>query len=169
MCQSRSATKILVFKMTSTPILLTPHEQLYDTDFIEWVDCAVELLKQEKFEELDLENLIEEVETLGRSQKHALKSNLRVLLMHLLKWQYQPSQRSGSWDGSIREHRKRVLDALEDSPSLKNYYISVLEDCHQTARKIATSETGLPLTTFPVECPYSASDIIQEDFLPGES
>lgn len=85
-----SNRKNLVIVMTSTQILTTTHQQLYETDFVEWVDQAAELLKQGRFDELDLENLIDEVETLGRSEKRALESNLRVVILHLLKWEHQP-------------------------------------------------------------------------------
>ncbi|MGB7413645.1 MAG: DUF29 domain-containing protein [Thermosynechococcaceae cyanobacterium] len=152
--------------MTSTQVPPSTHQQLYDTDFVEWISQAAELLQQGKFSELDIKNLIEEIEDLGRSQKQALKSNLRVLLMHLLKWQYQPSQRSGSWRGSIVEHRKRIHDALKDSPSLKNYYSSVLQESYTTAREIAAYETGLPLDNFPAECFYTAERVLDRDFLP---
>lgn len=152
--------------MTSTQAPATAHQQLYETDFVEWIAQAAELLKQGKFSELDIANLIEEVEDLGRSQKQALKSNLRVLLMHLLKWQYQPRKRSGSWRGSIVEHRKRIQDALEDSPSLKNYYSSVLADSYTTAREIAAHETGCSLETFPTECSYTAEKVLDSEFLP---
>lgn len=152
--------------MTSTQVPTTPHQQLYDADFVEWISQAAELLRQGQFSALDIGNLIEEIEDLGRRQKQALKSNLRVLLMHLLKWQYQPSQRSGSWRGSIIEHRKRIQDALDDSPSLRNYYSSVLQDSYTTAREIAAYETGLSLDTFPTECCYSGEKVLDRDFLP---
>ncbi|MGF1600998.1 MAG: DUF29 domain-containing protein [Thermosynechococcaceae cyanobacterium] len=156
--------------MTSTQAPTTTHQQLYDTDFIEWIAQTAELLKRGEFSELDITNLIEEVEDWGRSQKQALKSNLRVLLMHLLKWQYQHRKRSGSWRGSWRgsivEHRQRIQDALEDSPSLKNYYSSVLADSYATAREIAVHETGFSLDTFPAECSYTAEKVLDSEFLP---
>lgn len=142
------------------------HQQLYETDFIEWIDQAVALLKQSNFSELDLENLIEEVESLGRSEKNALRSNLRVLLMHLLKWQYQPSKRSGSWRGSIREHRIRIQEAHSDSPSLKNFYTESVAASYQKARQLAADETGLDISIFPQECPYPPEQILESEFLP---
>lgn len=145
----------------------TSHQLLYEADFVEWIDKASELLKQGKFSELDIENLIEEVESLGRSEKNALRSNLRVLLMHLLKWQYQTSKRSGSWRGSIIEHRIRIQDILEDSPSLKNFYPQIFDKTYQQARRKAAEETGLSLETFPMECSYTEEQVIDNDFLPG--
>ena len=154
--------------MTSTQIPAVPHQLLYDTDFVQWINQTAELLKQGRFDELDIENLIEEVESLGRSEKSAVRSNLRVLLMHLLQWQYQPSQRSGSWKGSIREHRKRIQYALKDSPSLKNHYTAVFEESYITARLLASDETELPLEIFPVECPYTPEQVLDEEFWPQE-
>lgn len=152
--------------MTSTQILTTPHEQLYETDFIQWVDQASELLKQGRFDELDIDNLIEEVESLGRSDKNALRSNLRVLLMHLLKWQYQSSKRSNSWRGTIIEHRLRLQDTFEDSPSLKNFYTQIFDKTYQQARKKAAGETGLDIDTFPTTCPYTTDQTLDDQFWP---
>ena len=154
--------------MTSTQTLTVSHQQLYDTDFVAWVDQAAELLKQGRFDELDLENLIDEVETLGRSDKKALRSNLRVLLLHLLKWQYQPSQRSNSWKGSIVEHRSRIQDTFRDSPSLKNFYLEVLDDVYEQARLGAAAETGLTLETFPTQCLFAAEQVTDHNFWPGD-
>ena len=152
--------------MTSTQTLTTSHQQLYETDFVEWVDRAAELLKQGRLSELDIENLIEEVESLGKRDRRAIQSNLVVLLMHLLKWEFQPEHRSNSWRGSIREHRRRISLILEDSPSLKNYLSQKYEDCYEEARLQAADETGLPLNTFPEECPYPTDQVMSTDFLP---
>ncbi len=156
----------MVIDMTSTQLPTTSHQPLYDTDFVEWTDQTAELLKQGKFSELDLKNLIEEVETLGRSEKNALKSNLRVLLMHLLKWQHQASKQTNSWRGTIVEHRLRIQDALEDSPSLKNHYTQVFDKAYEQARLKAAEETGLDISAFPAECPYTEEQVLDSEFLP---
>ena len=150
---------------TQIPTPTTSHQQLYDADFVQWIEQAIQLLRQGRFDELDLENLIEEVEDLGRSQKQALKSNLRVLLMHLLKWQYQPSMRTGNWKGSIRGHRQRIQDAFEDSPSLRNFCTQIFEKVYQQVRSQAADETGLPLKTFPIDCPYTVEQVLAPEFL----
>ncbi|KAI9133229.1 DUF29 domain-containing protein [Acaryochloris sp. CCMEE 5410] len=142
------------------------HQQLYETDFVEWINQAVVLLKQSKFSELDLENLIEEVESWGRSEKNVLRSNLRILLLHLLKWQYQPGKQSGSWRRSIREHRIRIQEAFTDSPSLKNYYIDSFGESYRKARQLAADETGLGISTFPTESPYTPEQVLESEFLP---
>lgn len=141
---------------------------MYDTDFAEWIEQATELLKQGKFSELDIENLIEEVGDLGRRDRRAICSNLKIVLLHLLKWQYQPEQRSGSWRGSIREHRQRIQRILQDSPSLKNYLKQEYLGCYAEARSLAADETEFPIETFPVEYPYTVEQVLDEAFLPDE-
>ncbi|MFM7363847.1 MAG: DUF29 domain-containing protein, partial [Cuspidothrix sp.] len=124
------------------------------------------LLKNKQFAELELENLIEEIESMGRSEKNALKSNLRVLIMHLLKYKFQPQNRSNSWLYTIYEHRQRLQDTFLDSPSLKGYYLEVLDNCYQHGRKEAAIETGLPLSIFPQDNPFSSEEILDADFFP---
>ncbi|PZD70281.1 hypothetical protein C1752_14786 [Acaryochloris thomasi RCC1774] len=152
--------------MTSTQVSSTPHQQLYNTDFVEWADQTAELLKQGKFSELDIENLIEEVEDLGNRHRDALESQLTRLLMHLLKWQYQPDKRSGSWSGSIREARKQIRRLLRNYPSLKNHLTAKFDICYQDAVEDAADETGLPLETFPADCPYTAEQTLDSESLP---
>jgi hypothetical protein len=139
---------------------------LYSTDYACWVEQTVELLRQGRLNEVDLDILIEEVEDLGKSQRQALKSNLRVLLMHLLKWHYQPERQSNSWRSTIREHRNRIQDILEDSPSLRNVLAESLEQCYGQARLQAADETNLENQVFPELCPYACAQILNEDFLP---
>ncbi|MEO0377459.1 MAG: DUF29 domain-containing protein [Cyanobacteria bacterium P01_A01_bin.17] len=148
--------------MLSTPAT----SKLYNQDFAQWLDQTVQLLKEGKLDELDLENLIEEVESLGRSEKRALSSNLIIVILHLLKWRYQPEKRSGSWKGSIIEHRRRVKRLLKDSPSLKSYLESEFTDCYANARLQAAGETGLDIQAFPVDCPYGLEALLTDGFLP---
>jgi len=104
--------------MTTIQSMTTAITSLYERDFYLWLQTTINLLKEGKFSEIDLENLLEELESMGRSDKNALKSNLRVLLMHLLKYKYQPEKRTNSWVYTIREHRKRIRDTFKTSPSL---------------------------------------------------
>ncbi|NCJ06179.1 DUF29 family protein [Synechococcales cyanobacterium C] len=136
----------------------TPHE----TDYTQWATDTAKLLRERRFDCVDIVHLAEEIEDLGKRQRQALKSNLRVLMMHLLKWDYQPEKRSGSWRATIREHRRRILDILEDSPSLKSDLTVVLPQCFTVARLQAADENGLPLEAFPNLCPYSEIDVLQE-------
>lgn len=154
--------------MTSrAQIRITAHQQLYDTDFAQWIDQATDLLRQGRFTELDLENLIEEVEDLGKRDRRALCSNLEVVLLHLLKWQFQPEQQSASWRGSIREHRRRIARILKDSPSLTRYLQQEYTDCYACARAQAADETGLDLDIFPIDCPYTMAEALDAAFLPS--
>jgi hypothetical protein len=139
--------------------------KLYDQDFSLWIETTVEQLKQKQLDRLDWENLIEEIESLGKSEKNALQSNLRILLMHLLKWEYQPERRSNSWSYTITEHNIRINKAFKDSPSLKRYFAEIFDDCYQDARLLATKETGLDINLFPVNCPFSQEDVLNSDRL----
>jgi hypothetical protein len=154
----------------------TSISDLYDKDFLVWVEATTQLLKQGKLSKLDIKNLIEEVEDLGKRQKQDLKSRLRVLLMHLLKWQYQPDRRSypefsnewnqNSWARTISTQRDDIQDLLADSPSLYNYLSEVLSESYKKACENASKETNIDLTTFPELCPYTDAQILNKDFWP---
>jgi hypothetical protein len=139
---------------------------LYDCDFMLWIETTAQLLREQKFTELDLENLIEEIEGIGRSNKSGLESNLIVVLLHLVKWKYQPDKRTNSYKGSIREHRRRLRDDFKASPSLKPYFIKEFGECYQDSREQAADETGLDLSIFPVESPFTPEQVLDPEFLP---
>ncbi|WP_107668040.1 DUF29 domain-containing protein [Cyanothece sp. BG0011] len=139
---------------------------LYDKDYYLWLEETAQLLREGKLTDLDIHNLIEEIEDMGKSEKNALESNLIVLLMHLLKWKYQPSKQSGSWRRSIREHRRRILKAFKNSPSLKRYFEEIFDESYQEARKQAADETELSLNTFPENCPFKIDKILDPEYLP---
>ncbi|MER3434293.1 MAG: DUF29 domain-containing protein [Leptolyngbya sp. ERB_1_1] len=139
---------------------------LYETDYLQWIETTVERLRNNDYDSIDWDNLIDEIEDMARSQRRGLKSNLIVVLLHLLKWQYQPEKRSGSWEASLLEHRGRIQDAIQESPSLKPYLESILAESYIRATKQAKAETGLPLSTFPTECLYNVPSILDDDFLP---
>ncbi|MCL6751404.1 DUF29 family protein [Nostoc sp. CCCryo 231-06] len=144
----------------------TSSSNLYEQDFYLWIKTTAELLKQGRLTELDLENLIDEIETMGRSEKKALRSNLEVVLIHLLKYKYQAEKRSGGWRATIREHRKRLREALEESPSLKPYFGEVFGLCYDDARLLAADETELHPATFPEQSPFTPEQALDPDFLP---
>lgn len=152
--------------MTSLQKPTPSHQQLYNADFAQWIAQATGLLRQGKFDELDIEHLIEEVEDWGKRDRRALCSNLEIVLLHLLKWQFQPEQRSASWRGSIREHRRRISRILKDSPSLNAYLLQEYEDCYAGARLQAADETGLSINIFPEMCPYTIEATLDAEFLP---
>ncbi len=148
-------------------IEITANQQsLYDTDYLIWIKTTVEKLRVHDYSNIDWENLIEEIEDMGRSERRSLESNLIVVLTHLLKWQYQPELRSSSWKGSIVEHRRRIRKALKESPSLKPYLEEVFAECYLDAVEQASAETELPVETFPQLCPYTSAEILDSDFLP---
>jgi len=134
---------------------------LYEQDFYLWTQITAEQLKKNKFNEIDITNLIEEIESMGRSEKRELKIRLVVLLMQLLKWHYQPEKRSESWRSTITEQRICIEGLLEDSPSLKPLLSEVFEDCYQKARLKASDETGIKLNFFPKESPFSLEEALE--------
>ncbi|MBN4006053.1 DUF29 domain-containing protein [Nostoc sp. LPT] len=140
--------------------------QLYETDFAAWTEKTVQLIRAGQFGQVDWDAVIEEIESLGRSERRELKSRLEVLLQHLLKWQHQSSLRSGSWRNTIDEQRHKIADLLQESPSLKSYPEEVLAQCYHRGLKAASNETELPINMFPVECPYSIAQVLDSEFLP---
>jgi hypothetical protein len=140
--------------------------RLYDTDFVAWTQQTAEFIRAGKWDGVDWDAVVEEIESLGRSDRRELKSRLEVLLQHLLKWQYQPSLRGSSWQNTITEQRNRFEDLLQDSPSLNSYLETVLVDSYQRAKKLASNETGSSPDTFPNDLPYSVMQILDVEFLP---
>jgi hypothetical protein len=115
---------------------------LYNRDFCLWVEEQARLLKQGRFEQLDVANLIEEIEHLGSGEKKAVENNLVVVLKHLMKYRFQPSRRSRTWLSSIAEHRRRLRNDLNTSPSLRPYARERFGECYQDSRRQALIETG---------------------------
>ena len=152
--------------MTLSQVNQINQKTLYDRDYVQWIEATLQQLRDRDYEQVDWENLLEEIEDMGKRERQALRSNLVVVLLHLLKWQFQPEYRTGSWAGSITEHRRRILDLLDDSPSLKSVIPEGLEKCYKSARKQAHQETGLALNLFPPECPYAVEEILDDDFCP---
>jgi hypothetical protein len=122
---------------------------LYKADFVQWSDHTAQLLREHRFSDLDLDHLIEEIEDLGNRHRDALESQLTRLLMHMLKWQFQPSHRSFSWNVSIKEAHKQIKRLCRRYPSLRNYLEQCVPECYDDAVEDATDETGLPPSTFP--------------------
>ena len=147
----------------------------YEQDFLLWLEQTIQKLKNREFESLDVEHLIEELIDLGKSEKNALKSNLTILLAHLLKLTVQhdvPEMMKGSWYDSVVEHRQRVLNNLADTPSLKSFFPEALAKAYSDARKIAIKEGKLANfgvripqeKEYPQSCPFSIEQILDEDF-----
>lgn len=140
-------------------------QQLYDEDYNVWLESTIQQLKSSDFSAVDWENLIEELEDMGRSEKRAVYSNLKILLLHLLKYRYQPDKRSNSWKSSICEHRQRLFRSFRESPSLKRYFETVVSESYSDAQKLASQETELGVNIFPDECPFSPEEILDIEFL----
>ncbi len=151
---------------TQLPLTANNLTNLYDQDYCLWLETMTKLLQKGQLNEINFEDIIEELEGMSRREKEALFSNLQVILMHLLKYRYQPSKRSNSWRSSIREHRKRVKRAFRNSPSLKPYFTEIFAECYQDARELAADETGLPIETFPEQCPFTKEEILNTDYVP---
>ncbi len=149
-----------------TPGALT--QNLYDTDFYAWIQEQAKLLRHQQWSKLDLPNLIEEIESLGKQQRAELRNRLKVLIGHLLKWQYQPERRSRSWLMTIRVQRRDTQELLEENPSLKSYLEEALQKIYESGRDLAVGETNLPLKIFPENCSYTLEEIFRDGFYPGE-
>lgn len=139
---------------------------LYEHDIHAWTQKTAELLKQRRFQDLDLEHLIEELESMGRRDRQALVSRLKTLLAHLLKWQYQLAHRCSSWRGSILEQRLQIRDLLQDCPSLKPFLAAAVAAAYLDGARLASKETGLPLAQFPDRPPYALAGLLEDDWLP---
>ena len=142
------------------------NKTLYDQDYYLWLEHTTQLLKQGKFSGVDIPNLIDEIEGLAQNQKQALKSNIRVVLIHLLKYQYQPEKITDSWVNSINEHRDRIYDIFDDSPGLRQYLRNEFSKVYARARKRASRETQKPLDVFPTDCPFTIEQVLDENYFP---
>lgn len=140
--------------------------ELYERDFCLWLELNVQQMKAGALEAIDMIHVIEELETMGRSERQALQSNLQVVLMHLLKYKYQPEKRSKSWRFTLLEHRDRIEALLEDSPSLRTYLSEIFARCYAKARKKAAVETELDIEIFPLSSPFTIEETLDSDYLP---
>lgn len=136
----------------------------YEQDFYGWIQNQVALLQNRCFEQVDLEHLIEELQIMGARERRELVNRLCVLLMHLLKWQYEPERRSKSWVNTIREQRRMIPKHLQDNPSLKGVFPALWSEAYDDARKEAALETSLPLQIFPNECPWTFEQVMDNEF-----
>jgi hypothetical protein len=127
----------------------------YEADLYGWVEDQVVLLKAQEVGSIDASHIMQELEDLGRTEFNKVVSALRVILLHLLKWDHQPQRRSRSWANSVRIQRQRLADELEDSPSLKARIGKAIARAYRNAINDASSETGLAVEAFPETCPYS--------------
>ncbi len=148
----------------------TTTQTLYDQDYYLWIRTTINQLRTGQFSAVDLENLLEELETMGRSEKRAIESLLTKLLVHLLKlkcWDSERERNQGHWLGEIRTFRNQIKKYLQDSPSLKPYILEIFDECYQDARLEASDRSQLPLDIFPL-VPIGSLEQILDDWLPME-
>lgn len=144
-------------------------KKLYEQDFYLWIQTTVKLLSEGKLKELDIENLIEEIDSMGRREKKELKTRLIVLIEHLLKLQYWTEEKdynARSWRNTVVEQRRQIAYSLADSPSLKSILNDVFLECYQDARNDTLRKYELPSELFPEDSPFSLLDVLNADFLP---
>jgi hypothetical protein len=132
---------------------------LYEKDFYAWTLQQTELLRAGRWELLDIKNLIEEIESLGKQERQELRNRLGILLGHLLKWQFQPEARSKSWVATVREQRRRILELLDDNPSLKPYLPNTITAAYRDGLDLVDRETPIPIAALPQTCPFSDEEI----------
>jgi hypothetical protein len=144
---------------------MTPPD--YDTDFYAWTQAQADALRAKDWAALDLEHLAEEIDSLGKSDRRALVSHLDRLLLHLLKWRYDPAREPRrSWQLTIRHARRELTELLADNRTLHSYPAEHLATAYRHAREDAAIDTGLPLATFPEGCPWAIEQVLDADFLP---
>jgi uncharacterized protein DUF29 len=139
----------------------------YERDFYLWCFEQAELLRLRRFSQADLPNIIEELESMGRSDRRALSSSYRLVIAHLLKWQYQPQLRGSSWEVTLLRERAHIKEMEEQSGSLRADARRIVEDVYLDAKREASTETRLPRSSFPAECPYSPDQLRNPDWFPA--
>jgi Domain of unknown function DUF29 len=140
---------------------------LYDTDFVAWLEEQAAHLRAGRLSALDIENVAEELEGLMKSQRQQLENRLEVLILHLLKWDHQPIERSNRWRASVAEQRSRIRRLLRDSPSLRQTLEEVAREVYPEAIEQAAIETGLSETAFPPVLPYSLEQLFERGLPAG--
>jgi hypothetical protein len=140
----------------------------YEKDFYGWLMHTAELIRKGKFSEVDAENVAEELETMGRSEKRELINRLAVLLAHLLKWQFQSPKRSKSWKNTIMMQRMDIRELLGDSPSLRYEIEQKIDVAYEKAKLKAEDETGIDRKYLPESCPFSLEQIFDDNFFPEQ-
>ncbi|MBG1240711.1 DUF29 domain-containing protein [Nostoc sp. NZL] len=149
--------------------ILPKTQTLYEQDYYLWIRTTINQLRAGQFSSVDLDNLLEELETMGRREKRTIESLLIKLLEHLLKfkcWDEERERNQGHWKGEIRTFRREIKKALKDSPSLKPYILEIFDECYQDARTEASDRSQLPIDTFPVVLIGSLEQILDENWFP---
>jgi hypothetical protein len=138
----------------------------YEVDYHAWLTSNAALLRAGRLSDIDAVRIAEELDDMGKSERRAIESWLKVLILHLLKWRLQPMRRGVSWQQSIDNARDEIVRRLQDSPSLRSRLDEMISARYPAVRRMAMRETGLPLETFPEACPFALNDLLDEDFWP---
>jgi len=141
-------------------------EILYERDLCAWAQANAVLLRDGRLSQIDVAHIAEELEDMGKSERRSLRSHLRNLIIHLLKWQHQPERKSTSWELSILNARNEIEDILADSPSLVPELPDYIDSVYAAARQAAAVETMLDIDSFSAACPFTAEQIKDNDFRP---
>ena len=142
----------------------TAEHASYDRDYHAWLTESAALLREGCLSEVDLAQIAEELEDMGRSERRAIESDLKVLIVHLLKWQHQPERRGPSWQLSIANSRDAIGRRLRESPSLRSKLSDMVAERYQNARQHAALEMGLDLGDLPDTCPFTVAQLLDEDY-----
>jgi hypothetical protein len=140
------------------------NDSLYETDFYGWTQQQAQMLEQGCWDQLDIPNLVEEIESLGRQERRELTNRFGILLGHLLKWQHQPELQGKSWVATIREQRREIIKLLQRNPSLQPYQDEAVTDGYEQGLDLVVRETSLDYADLPSSCPYSLSEILDPAF-----
>lgn len=139
---------------------------LYDHDFYAWSHKQAGLIRDRRLAEMDADNVAEEIECLAKREKRELTSRLQLLIVLLLKWQFQPGLRSENYRSLVKLQRMEVAARLNDSPSLGEQLADLVAGAYPFSHRIIAIDTGFDIETFPKICPYTCGQIVAEDFLP---
>jgi Domain of unknown function DUF29 len=151
--------------MSDTQTKARPNE-LYEADFYLWTQVQARLLRERRFDDLDLDNLVGEVESVGSSEKREIRDRLTVLIAHLPKWKFQPGGRGSSWIETIFEQRQQITDMITASPSLRKYQEDQISRAYRAAHLAAAKETGIAFGVFPQECSFDPKEVLDLEFFP---
>jgi hypothetical protein len=147
--------------------LVHPAAKLYDEDFALWTAETARLLREGRFQEIDVEHVAEEIEDMGKRDHREMLSRLTLILQHLLKWEYQPEKRSKSWRSTMAVQRRELAKLFRQSPSVRRNVGAAVAEVYRDAVEDAAREADLPEESFPRECPFAPEQILDRDFLPG--
>lgn len=151
------------------PITFNTNKTLYEQDFYQWIQNTAIFLKEKQFDQVDWENVIEEIESMGRSEKKEVQSRLIILIEHLLKLQYWEAEKAYNergWRITVIEQRRQIISNLKDSPSLKPILDKIFLECYQDAKNDTIKKYKLSSNLFPTEPPFTLEDVLNPDYLP---